>query len=106
MTVSDFEKSEWPSIAERRRSDLGARLRANASSTVATGHSSAAKSELPRSLPWRTAYHSVKQIKIIVEKHADGYVAYPVGLKGSRRHGLMPRFPVDARREQFVRVQR
>jgi len=23
-----------------------------------------------------------KQIKIIVEKHADGYVAYPVGLKG------------------------
>jgi predicted RNase H-like HicB family nuclease len=24
----------------------------------------------------------VKQIKIIVEKHADGYVAYPVGLKG------------------------
>ncbi|MCP3963007.1 MAG: type II toxin-antitoxin system HicB family antitoxin [bacterium] len=24
----------------------------------------------------------VKNIKIIVEKHADGYVAYPVGLKG------------------------
>lgn len=24
----------------------------------------------------------VKQIKIIVEKHSDGYVAYPVGLKG------------------------
>jgi predicted RNase H-like HicB family nuclease len=24
----------------------------------------------------------VKQIKIIVEKHADGYVAYPIGLKG------------------------
>lgn len=23
-----------------------------------------------------------KQIKIIVEKHQDGYVAYPVGLKG------------------------
>ena len=23
-----------------------------------------------------------RQIKIIVEKHADGYVAYPVGLKG------------------------
>ena len=23
-----------------------------------------------------------KQIKIIVEKHPDGYVAYPVGLKG------------------------
>ncbi len=23
-----------------------------------------------------------KNIKIIVEKHADGYVAYPVGLKG------------------------
>jgi len=22
------------------------------------------------------------QIKIIVEKHADGYVAYPIGLKG------------------------
>ena len=24
----------------------------------------------------------VKKIKIIVEKHADAYVAYPVGLKG------------------------
>ena len=24
----------------------------------------------------------MKQIKIIVEKHVDGYVAYPVGLKG------------------------
>ena len=25
----------------------------------------------------------LKQIKIIVEKHPDGYVAYPVGLKGT-----------------------
>jgi predicted RNase H-like HicB family nuclease len=24
----------------------------------------------------------LRQIKIIVEKHPDGYVAYPVGLKG------------------------
>ena len=24
----------------------------------------------------------VKQLKIIVEKHPDGYVAYPLGLKG------------------------
>lgn len=24
----------------------------------------------------------MKQIKIIVEKHQDGYVAYPVGMKG------------------------
>jgi predicted RNase H-like HicB family nuclease len=24
----------------------------------------------------------MKQIKIIVEKHSDGYVAYPLGLKG------------------------
>jgi predicted RNase H-like HicB family nuclease len=24
----------------------------------------------------------MKSIKIVVEKHADGYVAYPVGLKG------------------------
>jgi predicted RNase H-like HicB family nuclease len=24
----------------------------------------------------------MRQIKIVVEKHADGYVAYPVGLKG------------------------
>jgi len=23
-----------------------------------------------------------KQFKIIVEKHSDGYVAYPLGLKG------------------------
>ncbi len=25
---------------------------------------------------------TVRQIKIIVEKHTDGYVAYPLGLKG------------------------
>ncbi len=25
----------------------------------------------------------VKQFKIIVEKHPDGYVAYPLGLKGA-----------------------
>ena len=24
----------------------------------------------------------VKQLKVIVEKHPDGYVAYPLGLKG------------------------
>ncbi|MBM3790699.1 MAG: type II toxin-antitoxin system HicB family antitoxin [Acidobacteria bacterium] len=24
----------------------------------------------------------VRQFRIIVEKHADGYVAYPIGLKG------------------------
>ncbi len=24
----------------------------------------------------------MRQFKIIVEKHADGYVAYPIGLKG------------------------
>ena len=24
----------------------------------------------------------VQQLKLIVEKHADGYVAYPLGLKG------------------------
>ncbi|RLC41233.1 MAG: type II toxin-antitoxin system HicB family antitoxin [Candidatus Coatesbacteria bacterium] len=24
----------------------------------------------------------MKQIKIVVEKHKDGYVAYPIGLKG------------------------
>ena len=24
----------------------------------------------------------MKQVKIIVEKHADGYVAYPLGMKG------------------------
>jgi predicted RNase H-like HicB family nuclease len=24
----------------------------------------------------------MKQIKIIVEKHADGYIAYPLGVKG------------------------
>ena len=24
----------------------------------------------------------VKQVKVIVEKHPEGYVAYPVGLKG------------------------
>ncbi len=25
----------------------------------------------------------MEQVKIIVEKHSDGYVAYPIGLKGS-----------------------
>jgi predicted RNase H-like HicB family nuclease len=24
----------------------------------------------------------MKQYKVVIEKHADGYVAYPVGLKG------------------------
>lgn len=24
----------------------------------------------------------MKQIKIVVEKHSDGYIAYPLGLKG------------------------
>ena len=24
----------------------------------------------------------MRQVKIIIEKHADGYVAYPLGLKG------------------------
>ncbi len=24
----------------------------------------------------------VKQIKVVVEKHPDGYIAYPLGLKG------------------------
>lgn len=24
----------------------------------------------------------MRQVKIIIEKHADGYVAYPVGIKG------------------------
>ncbi len=24
----------------------------------------------------------IKQVKVIVEKHTDGYVAYPIGLKG------------------------
>jgi hypothetical protein len=24
----------------------------------------------------------LKSIKIIIEKHADGYIAYPLGLKG------------------------
>ena len=24
----------------------------------------------------------MKQVKILIEKHADGYVAYPVGVKG------------------------
>ncbi len=25
---------------------------------------------------------ALRRIKIVIEKHADGYVAYPVGLKG------------------------
>jgi predicted RNase H-like HicB family nuclease len=34
------------------------------------------KSPLPNTL-------AMKQIKIIVEKHSDGYVAYPLGIKGA-----------------------
>ena len=30
----------------------------------------------------RGSVSMVRQLKIIVEKHADGYVAYPIGLKG------------------------
>ena len=26
--------------------------------------------------------YDMKQVKIVIEKHADGYVAYPVGVKG------------------------
>jgi predicted RNase H-like HicB family nuclease len=26
--------------------------------------------------------NTVKQIKVVVEKHPDGYVAYPLGMKG------------------------
>ena len=28
-------------------------------------------------------HDNVKQLKIIVERHSDGYVAYPLGLKGA-----------------------
>jgi predicted RNase H-like HicB family nuclease len=38
-------------------------------------HEPNAKRKRPRRL-------STKPFKIIVEKHADGYVAYPLGLKG------------------------
>lgn len=26
---------------------------------------------------------NIRQVKIIIEKHSDGYVAYPLGLKGA-----------------------
>jgi len=41
-------------------------------------------SEESRILAFSTAWESemVKSFKIIVEKHSDGYVAYPIGLKG------------------------
>jgi predicted RNase H-like HicB family nuclease len=35
--------------------------------------------------PWKPSYEEVimvRQFKVIVEKHSDGYVAYPFGLKG------------------------
>ena len=32
----------------------------------------------------------VKQFKVIVEKHPDGYVAYPLGLKGVIVGGGIP----------------
>ena len=33
----------------------------------------------------------MKSIKIILEKHTDGYVAYPLGLKGVMDPGLKAR---------------
>ena len=30
------------------------------------------------------------QIKLIVKKHSDGYVAYPLGIKGVIGHSLAP----------------
>jgi predicted RNase H-like HicB family nuclease len=30
----------------------------------------------------RKVFEMTKQFKIIVEKHSDGYVAYPLGMKG------------------------
>ena len=37
---------------------------------------------LCRTIPCLKEAEMVKQFKIIVEKHPDGYVAYPLGLKG------------------------
>lgn len=28
-------------------------------------------------------YYTMRQFKIVVEKHPDGYIAYPLGLKGA-----------------------
>jgi predicted RNase H-like HicB family nuclease len=39
-------------------------------------HQNRLKSPLPKALV-------MKQIKIILEKHSDGYVAYPLGIKGA-----------------------
>jgi predicted RNase H-like HicB family nuclease len=37
----------------------------------------------PRLWKWEVRNNGqMRQIKIVVEKHADGHVAYPVGLKG------------------------
>ena len=33
-------------------------------------------------LNWLGGAETMKQVKIIVEKHPDGYVAYPLGIKG------------------------
>jgi len=34
-------------------------------------------------MPWEPGGTPVRQVKIVVEKHPDGYVAYPLGLKGA-----------------------
>ncbi len=31
-------------------------------------------------IPWE--FKMIRSFKIVVEKHSDGYVAYPIGLKG------------------------
>lgn len=35
-----------------------------------------------RVIVWVCGGDSMKSLKILIEKHADGYVAYPLGLKG------------------------
>jgi hypothetical protein len=52
----------------------------------------------------------MKSVKIVVEKHPDGYVAYPIGHKGVvvglywrlSSPKRMPKFPVDAPKAKVV----
>ncbi len=37
---------------------------------------------MPRQAP-SDKVHRMRRLKIIVEKHADGYVAYPLGVRGA-----------------------
>jgi hypothetical protein len=55
----------------------------------------------------------MQQFKIVVEKHEDGYIAYPLGVKGvvigegdtfEDALAVMPKSPVDAPKARVIKT--